>query len=167
MSIKHTAYSTLDVPHEEIDLESWVLGLSDEDYQACARGHHGAGSYRDERGRGTVNVESVGGSLIVQHYRIVRVEDSSVELYSAASRVYLFHLIPVRAGVRWTLETRPRTSTSTDFACTVEVILPPVLDFLGRMMALSWFIRRHTAEETPNFAADIARKYRRRHAAVR
>ena len=77
MSISHTAHVTLNEPSDEIDLEAWLFGLSDADYQACARGHHGAGVFADEQGRGMVNVESIGGNLIVQHYRPVRADRSS------------------------------------------------------------------------------------------
>ncbi len=72
MSMRGTAPATLDVPSADIDLESWLFGLSDQDYQACARGHHGAGVFNDEQGRGMVNVETIGGNMIVQHYRPIR-----------------------------------------------------------------------------------------------
>ena len=87
---------------------------------------------------------------------------SSVEMYSRASRVYLFHLVPVAAGVRWTLEVRPETPTSARFDCTVEVELPPVLGVLGRLSLLGYFLGRHVDEEAEGFAADIARKHRSR-----
>ena len=45
-----------------------------------------------------VSVESIGGNLIIQHYRCVRADRSSVEMYSPASRLYFFHLIPLRPG---------------------------------------------------------------------
>ena len=69
MPISHTAHVTLDEPSDEIDIEAWLFALSDGDYQACARGHRGAGVFSDEQGRGMINVESIGGNLIVQHYR--------------------------------------------------------------------------------------------------
>ncbi|WP_066375981.1 hypothetical protein [Herbidospora mongoliensis] len=161
MTISHTAYATVDAPTPDIDLESWLFGLSDDEYRACARGHHGAGTFIDEKGRGMVNTESVGGNLIIQHYRVVRAEKSFVEMYSAASRIYLFHLIPVIGAVRWTLTTTPTSATSSTFACSVEVILPPVLAVLARTIVLGLFIRRHCEEETVLFAADIMRKLRK------
>lgn len=74
--------------------KGWLFGLSDEDYQAFARGHHGAGVFNDEHGRGMVNAESIGGNLIVQHYRPVRAGRGDREMHSRASRVYLLHLVP-------------------------------------------------------------------------
>jgi hypothetical protein len=159
MSISHTAHVTLNEPSDQVDLEAWLFGLSDSDYQACAKGHRGAGMSRDEQGRGMINVESIGGNLIVQHYRCVRSDRSSVEMYSPASRVYLFHVVPVAAAVRWTLEAKPETATTSDFACTVQVDLPPVLALLGRLSLLGYFLGRHVDEEARGFAADIAEKH--------
>ncbi|WP_459799899.1 hypothetical protein [Herbidospora sp. RD11066] len=160
MAIKHTAYATPDVPVADIDLENWLFTLSDEEYQACARGHHGAGTFVDDLGRGMVNTESVGGHLIVQHYRPVRAEKSFVEMYSAASRIYLFHLVPVSGAVRWTLTITPDSATTSRFSCSVEVILPPVPAVLARLILLGVFIRRHCEEETALFSADMVRKVR-------
>ena len=105
--IGHTARVPLDVASGDVDLEGWLFGLSDADYQACAKGHRGAGVFTDDLGRGMINVESIGGNLIVQHYRAVHADRGSVEMYSQASRVYLFHVVPVPAGVRWTLQIAP------------------------------------------------------------
>ena len=53
---------------EAFNLHDWVFTLSD-DYQTTARGHIGAGSSIHTDGTQTsVNVESVGGNLLVQHY---------------------------------------------------------------------------------------------------
>ena len=159
--ISHTARVTVNTPIEEVDLEDWLFGLSDADYQACAKGHHGAGVFADVHGRGMVNVESIGGNLIVQHYRSVDADRGSVEMYSPASRVYLFHLVPVAAGVRWTLGVTPNGAANSDFACTVEVDLRPVLGVLARLSFLGHFLRRHVAEEAQDFAADMTRKHHR------
>jgi hypothetical protein len=158
MAIGHSARATLDAPSDEIDLEAWLFGLSDPDYQACARGHRGAGVFADERGRGMLNVESIGGNLIVQHYRCVRADRSLVEMHSPASRVYLCHLVPVAAAVRWTLGVTPSSGTASDLSCSVEVDLPPVLGALARLSLLGHFLGRHVDEETRGFAADIGRK---------
>jgi hypothetical protein len=161
MPISHTAKLTLNEPSDEIDLGTWIFGLSDEDYQACAKGHHGAGVYTDEQARGMVNVESVGGHLIVQHYREVHADRSSVEMYSATSRVYLFHLVPVAAAVRWRLAVAARTPAASEFTCTVDVTLPAPLQVVARLAFLGRFLRQHVEEEALGFAADISRKLHR------
>ena len=82
-------------------------------------------------------------------------------MYSAASRVYLFHLVPVGAEVRWTLDVTPQTATSSDFGCTVQVDPPPLLGVLARFSLLGHFLGRHVDEEAQGFAADIRRKHQR------
>jgi hypothetical protein len=158
MSISHTARVTLNVSSDDLDLEAWPFGLSDADYQACAKGHRGAGVSTDEQGRGMINVESIGGNLIVQHYRSVRADRGYVEMYSPASRIYLFHLVPVAGAVRWTLEVTPKGDMASDFACTVEVQLGPILGLLARLSFLDYFLARHVDEEARGFAADITHK---------
>jgi len=161
MTLQRSAHMTLDAPANKVDLEGWLFGLTDAEYQACARGHHAAGVFNDEHGRGMVNVESIGGNLIVQHYRALMAERSKVEMYSAKSRVYLLHLVPVPASVRWVLTVTPTTTSSSEFTCTVDVDLHPVLRVMGSLMALGTFLKRHVDEETAGFAADISRKLRR------
>jgi hypothetical protein len=161
MTLRATAHATVDVPAAHVDVENWLFGLSDEEYQACARGHRAAGTFTDALGRGSINVESIGGNLIIQHYRAVRTSPSDVEMYSAASRVYLLHLVPVNASVRWLLAVTPTVASTSEFTCTVEVQLHPALRTMGRLMALRTFLKQHVDEETANFAADITRKYRR------
>ena len=59
----------INAPKEAFNLHEWVFTLSDKDYQTTARGHIGAGSSIHSDGTQTsVNVESVGGNLLVQHY---------------------------------------------------------------------------------------------------
>src|SRR5262249_47618897 len=156
--ISHTARATLDAPSDAVDLEAWLFALSDADYQACATGHQGAGTFADEQGRGMINVEAIGGHLIVQHYRAVQAQRGAVEMYSPASRVYLFHLVPVAAAVRWTLGVTPQGDTDSVLACTVEVALRPVLGALARLSLLGRFLAGHVDEEADGFAADINRK---------
>jgi hypothetical protein len=70
---------TLLIPHPD--------GADVGDYRACGKCHQGGGVFTDEQSRGMINVESIGGNLIVQHYRPVRADRASVEMYSPASRV--------------------------------------------------------------------------------
>lgn len=116
------------------------------EYQVCALGHHAAESFQDEHGRGMVNVESIGGNLIIQHNRAIWTERSDIEMCSA-SRVYLLFLIPVSASVRWFITVRPKTASSHDFTCTVRIDLHPALRAMSRLMALGWFFMRHVDKE--------------------
>ena len=56
------------VPASSVDLPNWLFSLSEADYQACAKGHRAIGMLGGNERSGMVNVESIGGSLLVQHY---------------------------------------------------------------------------------------------------
>ncbi|MET0525737.1 MAG: hypothetical protein ABWZ91_13105 [Nocardioides sp.] len=158
MTVRCEARASIDVPADDIDVDTWIFGLSDAEYQACARGHRAAGTFVDEAGRGSINVESIGGNLLIQHYRPTRAERSHVVMHSPTSRIYLLHVVPAKAAVTWTLTTTRTTDTSCRLTCVVEVGLHPVLRALGRLMAVRPLLQRHVDEEVRGFAADIARK---------
>jgi hypothetical protein len=161
--MKHTGHTTLAVPLDRIDLSEWLFTLSDAEYQAAApTAHRAAGTYVQDGVRGTVNVEAIGGHLIIQHYREVTASPTHVEMFSRRSRVYLFHLVPAHIQVRWTMSATERTAEVSEFHCTVELILSPLLRLLGSLSGLSPAIRKHTRIETKGFADDIVRKANRR-----
>ena len=159
--MKYTADATINAPVERVDLENWFYTLSDTEYQACAKGHKGAGAFVENGVRGTVNVESVGGTLMIQHYREVSAGPRRMEMLSKRSRAYIFHLIPTHITVRWTMTAASKTANSTTFTCTVEAITPAALRILSASIFVPYFLRRHTLEETPLYAADINRKLSR------
>jgi hypothetical protein len=156
--MKHTGHATLNAPIDQVDLEHWLFTLTDAEYQACARGHRAAGTFVQDGVRGTVNVEAIGGHLIIQHYYEVSAAPSRVEMLSERSRVYLFHLVPATIQVRWTMSVNARNAETSEFHCSVELIMPPLLRALGAMSLLGRAIRAHTVEETQLFAEDIIRK---------
>lgn len=159
--MKYTAETTIAAPSDQIDLENWLYNLSDEEYQACARGHRGAGTFTENGVRGTINIENVGGTLMIQHYHQVSADAAKVDMLSKRSRAYIFHIIPVHIGVRWTMTATPKTADTTTFSCTVEAQMPSVLRLLAATIFVPYFLRKHVHEEAPLFAADITRKLRR------
>ncbi len=106
-----------------------------------------------------MNVESVGGHLLIQHYLAVATARQRLVMHSTNSRVYLLHLVPATIEVIWTLEVEPRDASAL-FRCTVEARIPLLLSILATLALLPLFLRLHVAGETPLFAADIARKTR-------
>ena len=69
--MKFTQQAVIDAPIDQVDLEKWLFTLSDSEYQAAAHGHRAAGTFTEDGVRGTINVESIGGTLMVQHYHEV------------------------------------------------------------------------------------------------
>jgi hypothetical protein len=158
--MKFTQQTVINAPVEQVDLEDWLFTLSDADYQAAAKAHRGAGTFTTDGVRGMVNVESMGGTLIIQHYKAIHTEPTRVEMLSERSRAYLFHLIPTPAWVHWIMTAAPRTQDTTTFLCVVEAELPPALRLPAKLTGLEYFVRKHVDEETLGFAADITRKLR-------
>ena len=144
---------------DAVDLEEWIFQLSDADYRAASPQHRAAGATRAGGVRGSINVESIGGALIIQHYREVAADARGFELLSEHSRAYLFHVAPVRAQVRWTMAVEPGANGASQLHCTVELNLSPLLTVLSATIATPFFIRRHVRNETVGFARDIERKY--------
>jgi hypothetical protein len=160
--MKFTQQAVIDAPIDQVDLEKWLFTLSDSEYQVAAHGHRAAGTFTEDGVRGTINVESIGGTLMVQHYHEVSAEPTRVEMLSKRTRAYVFQLIPVYFQVRWTMTATSRTSDTTTFGCTVEVEMPAWLRIAATSIFTPYFLRKHVDEEAPNFAADISRKLRSR-----
>jgi hypothetical protein len=57
-------------PIEQVDIADWLLNLPDAEYQRCCPPDHiAAGSTTTDDGRPmSINVEEIGGGLMVQHY---------------------------------------------------------------------------------------------------
>jgi hypothetical protein len=135
MTRPRTARATLNVPSDEVDLERWLFALSDADYQACDGGHRATASYIDEHGRGTINVESIGGNLIVQNYRAVRTDPSFCgDVLGAQSRVPAAPRTRHRVGA---MDAHRDTGDGPDVGARLRrrPHLRPVLSMLGRLMA--------------------------------
>ena len=156
--MKFTQEAVIDAPITAVDLEEWLFNLSDSDYQAASRGHRAAGAFTENGVRGTINVEAMGGTLMVQHYHEVSAAPARVEMLSERTQAWVFHMIPVHFGVRWTMTATARTSDTTTFGCTVETAMPAWLRVASALIGTPYFLRKHVEEEAPKFAADISRK---------
>lgn len=84
--MKYTAEATINAPIVNVDLATWLYLLSDEEYQACSRGHKGAGTFVENGVRGMINVESVGGTLMLQHYHEASAGPARMEMFSPRRR---------------------------------------------------------------------------------
>ncbi|HEU5256295.1 MAG TPA: hypothetical protein VFU28_09905, partial [Vicinamibacterales bacterium] len=61
--------ATIHAPIENVDIPTWCFTLPESEYQACSPAHYSAGATTAPDGRRmSINVEVIGGSLIVQHY---------------------------------------------------------------------------------------------------
>jgi hypothetical protein len=66
--MKSSSRTVINHPADRINLAQWLSTMTDREYQACSRAHRAAGTFREGGTFGMVNVESIGGHLLVQHY---------------------------------------------------------------------------------------------------
>lgn len=157
------ASSTTDVPvhrsAEALDLAAWLFGMSDLEYRQCAKGHFGAGASRLPNGmRTSVNVESVGGHLAVQHYVEEISSRNHVRLVSERSDIWIFHIIHIRPRVTWEMKLIPISDRECRFRHHVSIEHPSVLVKIASVLCfVPLFVRGHDKEEAPLFAASLAR----------
>jgi hypothetical protein len=143
---------------DRVNLADWLFGLSEKDYAAAARGHLALGIVGCAKRSGMVNVESIGGALIIQHYSTRLAEQHHVTMLSKASRAYLLHIFPVDIGVIWDMQIMDDGPQTCRFRCAIELDFPPVVQILGYFMGAPLFARRHLIEETHGFSRDILTK---------
>ena len=144
-----------------INLSKWVSEMSDKDYQNCAKGHIGAGSSITPDGkRSSINVESVGGSLLVQHYIETVSKPDHVQLVSEKSDLWLYHIFHIHVKVIWEMKIIPKSDSSFIFLDHIRVEHPSLLIKIGSILGFTrFFIQRHDDEETSKFANDFLKKY--------
>src|ERR1700744_1413157 len=82
-------------PFDKVDIAGWLLNLPDAEYRRCAPPDHiAAGSSTTDDGQPmSINVEEVGGSLVVQHY-VAEVHE--------AHHCHMVSLSDLRTPVGWT-----------------------------------------------------------------
>ncbi len=87
---------------------------------------------------GMVNVESMAGALLIQHYRTELLQPDHVQLYSAASRGYLMHLVPFHLKVGWEMQVFSVTPDASMLRCTINVQNPARVRFVGLFNASNY-----------------------------
>jgi len=157
--------ATINAPIETVDIPAWCFTLPESEYQSCSPAHYSAGSTTAPDGRRmSINVEVLGGSMIVQHYveeigqpdhlRLV----STSDVFTPTGRT--------KIGVIRDLVARKIDDKTCEFTNTVQSYsTPELLDFLGQQgIPLEVFrgarkpvSEAHNRQETPMFAKSIER----------
>lgn len=143
-------------PVDALDLSRWVYAMGDREYRACARGHLAAGSSPLPGGaRASINVEIVGGHLLVQHYEPEQLEPHHIRMVSHASDMWIFRLFYARVRVIWEITLLPRSADACTFRDHIRVEhRSRLLWLLSKLALVNWVVQRHDDEETPRFAAN-------------
>jgi hypothetical protein len=64
-----TVTAIINAPIEKVDIADWLLHLPDAEYQRCSHAHIAAASTTTDDGRPmSINVETIGDALMIQHY---------------------------------------------------------------------------------------------------
>lgn len=161
-----TVTAIIHAPIEKIDIADWLLNLPDVEYQRCSHAHIGAGSSKNDAGQPmSLNVETIGDSLMIQHYvaevhapsfcRMVSISDS----ISPAGRT--------KVQVVWELSAKRIDEETCEYSNHIHAVaIEETLAFFekhGISLKKAAAARQeasevHNREETPNFAKSIERK---------
>ncbi|WP_405512491.1 SRPBCC family protein [Streptomyces canus] len=159
--------ATVDAPIETVDIADWVLNLPDAEYQRCAPGEHiAAGRTTTDDGRPmSINVENVGGSLVIQHYVAEVHEPHHCHMVSLSDAQTAG--VWTKPHVTWDLRVEPIDDKTCRFINTVTV--RPTQGFLDLLAQgdVSFddaaaqqqaATHAHNQRETPLYAASMGRK---------
>ena len=155
----------VNAPLEKIDIPAWCFNLPDKEYHACSPAHVAAGFTMAPDGkRMSINVEIIGGSLIVEHYvetlaqKDHLVLDSTSDVFTPTGRTTIH--------VTWELSVRELGAGRCEFTNHVRTYATEeLLTFLERQgIPFEQFGAQrqpasiaHNKGETPLFAASIER----------
>ena len=163
--VKSSFSAIINAPIERIDIPSWCFTLPESEYQSCSAAHCSAGSSTSPDGRRmSINVEIIGGSLMVQdyieeigqpdHLRLV----SESDVFTPTGRT--------KIDVVWDLAVRKIDDMTCEFTNTIQSFArSELIDFLGKQgIPLEVFrnarkpmSEAHNRQETPLFAKSIER----------
>jgi hypothetical protein len=155
----------INAPIEKIDIPTWCFNLPEAEYKSCSPAHISAGFTTAPDGkRMSINVEMIGGSLMVQHYvetfggKDHLILDSDSDVFTPTGRTTIH--------VTWELRVREVEKGKCEFTNRVRsYATEEMLSFLDRQgIPFDQFRTQrqpasiaHNRGETPFFAASIER----------
>ncbi|MGX9146386.1 hypothetical protein [Mesorhizobium sp. 128a] len=157
--------AVINAPIEKIDIPKWCFNLAEQEYQGCSPAHVAAGFTTAPDGkRMSINVEVIGGALMVQHYvetlgrKDHLILDSVSDIFTPNGRTTI--------NVRWELSVKALNDGSCEFTnhvrSTATNDFMTLLDRQGIPFEVFRSQRQpnsiaHNKGETPLFAASIER----------
>jgi hypothetical protein len=163
--VKSSFSAKIDAPIERIDIPSWCFTLPEAEYRSCSPAHCSAGSTTSPDGRRmSINVETIGGSPMVQHF-VEEIEQpdhlrlgSESDVFTSAGRT--------KIGVVWDLAVRKIYDKTCEFTNTVRSFATSeLIGFPGKQRIPFEVFRNarkpmseaHNRQETSLFANRIER----------
>jgi putative intracellular protease/amidase len=161
-----TVTATINLPIEKVNIAAWLFHLPDAEYQRCAQAHIAAGSSTADDGRPmSINVETIGDALVVQHYRAEIHEPHFCRMVSISDSISPAGRTKLQ--VVWELSVRKiDTQTceytnhihSTAIDQTLAFLEEHNIPFESAREARQRASHAHNLEETPKFAKSIERR---------
>jgi hypothetical protein len=159
----------VNAPIDKIDLPTWAFTLPDAEYQGCSPAHVAAGFTTAPDGtRMSINVEIIGGSLMVQHYVETLAEKDHLILESVSdvftpngrTTIHVHWELSVKAidGGRCEFTNHVRSRATEAMLTLLDKQGIPFEVFRAQRQPMSI---AHNQGETPLFAASIERFARR------
>src|SRR5277367_1878075 len=158
-----TVTALIQAPIESVNIADWLLHLPDAEYQRCAQAHIAAGASTTDDGRPmSINVETIGDALVVQHYiaevrephfcRMVSISDSISPTGRTKLQV-VWELSAKRIDDQTCEYTNHVHSTAIDQ--TLAFFKEHDIPFARARAARQQASHAHNQEETPKFAMSI------------
>lgn len=162
--------AVINAPVALVNIPEWCFSLSEKDYQDCSPAHIAAGFTTTSDGRRmSINVEIIGGSLMVQHYvetlgqhdRLILESVSDVFTPSGRTTLHVHWEMSVQPidGDRCEFTNRVRSKATEEFKVFLDRQGIPFDVFCMQRQPMSI---AHNRSETPLFAASIERAARKR-----
>jgi hypothetical protein len=160
-----TVTATMHAPLEKVNIADWLLHLPDAEYQRCSQAHIVAGTTITDDGRPmSINVETIGNALVIQHYvaeiheahfcRMVSISDSISPVGRTKLQV-IWELSAKKTGDETCEFTNHIHSSAIDE--TMVFFQDHGIPFESARDARQQASHGHNLEETPLFAKSIQR----------
>jgi hypothetical protein len=161
-----TVTATIQAAIEKVDIADWLFNLTDAEYQRCSPAHIAAGTTTTDDGRPmSINVETIGDALIIEHYVAEVQEPHLCRMVSISD--FIMGSGRSKIQVEWKLSVKPIDSAHCEYSNYVHAAATDeFLAFLKKngitfeqARAVNQVLTdSHNREETPNFAKSIERR---------
>ena len=156
----------INAPIEKVNIADWLLNLPDAEYQRCSTKHIGAAISSTFDGQPvSLNVETIGDALMVQHYVALVHEPDYCRMLSISDAITSTGRTKVQ--VLWELRAKKIDDHTCEYINTIHATATPeFFEFINEHQvslekahaARQLASDEHNREETPLFAKSIENK---------
>jgi hypothetical protein len=161
-----TVTHIINAPLEKVDIADWLFNLPDAEYQRCSHAHIAAGHTTSDDGHPmSINVETIGEALMVQHFVAEVQEPHFCRLTSISDAITVKGRTKVH--LLWELSAKKIDDHSCEYINHIHsTATDEFLTFIEKngvtveqaRAARQQASDSHNREETPNFAKSIERR---------